>query len=242
MLRPVVFAALIMSASTTGAAAFEVASVRPNLTGANGGSLGRSGGRIIFQNVSLKECIAFAYGIAPDRDDELSGPDWLGAQKFDITATFPPEASRDRVREMLRTLLAERFHLKVHYQNRKLTAYALVLGKRGPRLPSASTGGEPAFVFGEDHVTVRATSLSEFADRLSGPVFKLGRPVVDMTGMKGVYDFTLSWTPDGAPSEGRSGASIFTVLEEQLGLKLEARKIVFRILVVDHADKEPSGN
>jgi uncharacterized protein (TIGR03435 family) len=113
MLRPVVFAALI-SASINGAAAFEVATVRPNLTGAKGGSLGRSGGRVIFQNASLKECIAFAYGIAADRDEELSGPDWLSTEKFDITATFPAEASRDRIREMLQTLLAERFRLKAH--------------------------------------------------------------------------------------------------------------------------------
>ncbi len=91
-------------------------------------------------------------------------------------------------------------------------------------------------------MTVRALSISALADRLSGPVFKLDRPVVDMTGIQGVYDFTLNWAPDGAPADGHSGASIFTALQEQLGLKLEARKIVFKIIVVDHVDKDPSIN
>jgi uncharacterized protein (TIGR03435 family) len=221
---------------------FDVASVRPNLTGANGGSLSRSGGRIAIENASLRECIAFAYGIATGRDYELSGPDWLDAKNFDIAATFPPETSRDRVREMLRALLAERFSLKTHTESKKLKSYALVVDKRGPKLRAGDIGSDGAFTFGEDHVSVRAFSMSAFADRLSGPVFKLDRPVVDMTGVKGVYDFTLNWAPDGATADGHSSASIFTALQEQLGLKLEARQTVFKILVVDHADKDPSGN
>lgn len=120
--------------------------------------------------------------------------------------------------------------------------YALVVGKRGPKLRATSAPGDGAFIFGEDHVTFRAFSISGLADRLSGPVFKLDRRVVDMTGIKGFYDFTLNWAPDDAPVDGRSGASIFTAVQEQLGLKLEARKIVFKILVVDHADRTPAGN
>lgn len=231
-----------LAQSTTKAPAFDAASVRPNLTGANGGSLSRSGGRITVENFSLRECIAFAYGIATGRDYELSGPAWLDTEKFDIAATFPTETSRDSVREMLQTLLAERFSLKTHRENRKFESYVLVVGKRGPKVREGSTGGDGAFIFGEDHVTVRSFSMSGFADRLSGPVFKLGRPVVDMTGMKGVYDFTLNWAPDDASADARSGASIFTALQEQLGLKLEPRKIAFRILVVDHADKDPPNN
>ena len=194
------------------------------------------------ENVSLRECVAFAYGIATGRDYALSSPDWLNSRKFDITATFAPETSRDRVREMLQMLLIERFGLKTHSENKKLKAYALEVGKRGPKLQRGILGSDGAFIFAQDHVTVRATSIAELADRLSGPVFKLDRPVVDMTGIKGVYDFTLNWAPDGAPPDGHSGASIFTALQEQLGLKLEARTIVFRILVVDHAEKAPASN
>jgi uncharacterized protein (TIGR03435 family) len=248
-IRALVLAALMIAASglavaqsTAKPAGFDVASVRPNLTGLNGGSISRSGGKLTIENTSLRECIAFAYSVATGRDYELSGPAWLDSAKFDIVAAFPSETSRDRVREMLQTLLAERFSLKTHRENRKLPSYALVVGKRGPKLPAASTAGDGAFIFGEDHVTFRAFSTSGLADRLSGPVFKLDRPVVDMTGIKGFYDFTLNWAPDDAPVDGRSGASIFTALQEQLGLKLEARKIVFKILVVDHANREPADN
>jgi uncharacterized protein (TIGR03435 family) len=105
-----------------------------------------------------------------------------------------------------------------------------------------STSNDGAFIFGDDHVTFRAFSIAGLADRLSGPVFKLDRPVVDMTGIKGVYDFTLNWAPSDAGADGRSGASIFTALQEQLGLKLEPRKIPFRLVVVDHVEKDPERN
>jgi uncharacterized protein (TIGR03435 family) len=248
MIRAVLCAILAMTASfaasgqsVTNSPAFEVASVKPNRTGVTGSALKRSGSRIAFDNVSLRECIAFAYGIADGRDYELSSPAWLDSEKFDIAATFPPETSRDRVREMLQTLLAERFHLKAHRENRTLKAYALVVAKRGSKLTQASDG-EDAFIFGEGHVTARALSMSSFADRLSGPVFKLEQPVVDMTSIKGVYDFTLEWAPDGVSVDGHAGASIFTALQEQLGLKLEVREIAAGILVVDHADRVPTGN
>lgn len=143
---------------------------------------------------------------------------------------------------MLQTLLAERFSLRTHRESRKLKAYALVVGKRGPRLKQARKDSEDAFIFGEGRVTGRALSMSSLADRLSGPVFKLERPVVDMTGIEGAYDFTLEWAPDGVSADGHPDASIFTALEEQLGLKLEVRETAVRILVVDHADRIPSGN
>jgi uncharacterized protein (TIGR03435 family) len=84
--------------------------------------------------------------------------------------------------------------------------------------------------------------MSGLAARLSGNVFKLGRPVVDMTGMAGVYDFTLRWRSDDTAVDGSSSPSIFTALQEQLGLKLETRKIEFRILVVDSAERVPTEN
>jgi uncharacterized protein (TIGR03435 family) len=98
------------------------------------------------------------------------------------------------------------------------------------------------FFWGEGQLTARAISMSGLADRLSGPVFKLGRPVVDMTGIKGDYDFVLKWSSDDASASASSSASIFTALQEQLGLKLETRKISARILVVEHLDKVPTGN
>jgi uncharacterized protein (TIGR03435 family) len=232
----------IVFAGIAGAAGFDVASVRPNATGVSGSSVNRSGGRITLENVSLRECIGFAFGIATGRDYEFEGPGWLDDRKFDITATFPPETSRGEVREMLRMLLAERFRLKTHYESRALNSYALVVGKGGSKLQAGSAGTDGAFIYGEGHVTVRAMSMASLADRLSGPVFRLGRPVLDRTGITGVFDFTLHWAPEDAPPEGRSDASIFVALQEQLGLRLERRRVVSRILVVDHAEKMPAEN
>jgi uncharacterized protein (TIGR03435 family) len=220
--------------------AFDVASIKRSQITANSSSISRSGGRITLENVSLRECISFAYGIPTGRDYELEGPDWIGQEKFNIAATFPPSTSRDRVREMLRTTLAERFKLKTHQESKEIKSFALVVGKHGPRLPAVSTATDGAFVWGNGKLTARAVSMSSLADRLSGPPFKLDQPVIDMTGIKGVYDFVLSWTPDDAIAEGPG--SIFTALQEQLGLKLEARRIMSRIFVIDNAEKVPTEN
>jgi uncharacterized protein (TIGR03435 family) len=228
---------------TTTARAFDVASVRPNSSAVNEGSISRDGGRLTATNFSLRDLIAFAYSIPTGRDYELSGPAWLEDRKFDIAATLPPETSRDGLREMLRTLLNERFYLKTHTETRKLNSYALMVAKNGPKLPVTSTTSDGAFVFGDDHISASGFSMAGLANRLSGPVFKLDRPVVDLTGIKGTFDFMLNWSPDGiATTEGHPGASIFTALQEQLGLKLVARRLAFKIVVIDPADKEPAGN
>jgi uncharacterized protein (TIGR03435 family) len=250
--RALVLAALVFVACdgifaqpTTKPSSFEVASVRPNLTGVNGSSIsgsGGSGGRITLENVSLKECIFFAFDIPWGRDYELSGPAWLDEEKFDIAATFPPGTSRERIHEMMQSLLADRFSLKNHYENRILPSYALVLGQPVPKMKAGSADDDGAFIWNEGRLTARAISMSGLADRLSGPVFKLDRPVVDMTGIKGVYDFMLKWSPDDASADVRTSPSIFTALQEQLGLKLETRKIPARILVIDHMEKVPTGN
>ena len=227
---------LVLTVAASGAA-FDAASVKPNASGLNDSAIEHSGGRITVRNESLRGIIFFAYGIPWGRDYALAGPAWLDTEKldaenFDIVATLPADTPRERVPEMLQTLLYERFGLRTHAETRKLESYVLLAGKRGPKLQADTTGAEGAFIFGEDHVTCRAISMAGLADRLSGPVFKLGRPVVDMTGIKGGYDFTLNW----------SDSSVFTALEEQLGLRLVARQTAFRIVVIDHMDKVPTGN
>jgi uncharacterized protein (TIGR03435 family) len=133
ILRFAIGAGLLFLGSMTDPA-FEVASVKPNRTVATAGSMSRSGGRLIFDNDSLRECIEFAYGIAAGRDYELVGPAWLYSEKFDIAATFPAETSRGMVRRMLQTLLADRFNLKTHRESKKMKAFALLASKSGPSL------------------------------------------------------------------------------------------------------------
>ena len=127
--------------------------------------MSRDGGRLTVTNSSLRSLIAFGYSIPTGRDYELSGPGWLEDRKFDIAATFPSETSRDGVREMLRTLLSERFQLKTHTETRKLESYALVVAKNGPKLPVKSSVTDGAFIFGDDHISVRGFSMAGLANR-----------------------------------------------------------------------------
>jgi uncharacterized protein (TIGR03435 family) len=229
---------LVLAAAASGAA-FDVASVKANPSESYSGKIDSSGSsRLTIENTSLREIVFFAYGIAWGKDYAVSAPAWLDAEKFDIVATHPAETSRDGVREMLQTLLSERFGLRTHRENRKLESYVLLTDKHGAKLQADTDGAEGAFIWGEDHVTCRAFSMAGLASRLSGPPFKLGRPVVDMTGIEGAYDFTLKWSPDAA----LAGPSIFTALQEQLGLRLVARKTAFSIVVIDHMEKVPTGN
>jgi uncharacterized protein (TIGR03435 family) len=130
--------------------------------------------------------------------------------------------------------------LKTHQEDKTINSYVLVVGKHGPRLPAVSTVTDEAFIWGDGKLTARGISMSSLADRLSGPPFKLNQPVKDVTGIKGIYDFVLSWAPDDSVVDGHD--SIFTALQDQLGLKLEARKIVSQILVVDYVEKVPTEN
>jgi uncharacterized protein (TIGR03435 family) len=232
---------LVLAAAASGAG-FDAASVKANTSGLNDSSIEQSVSRVTVRNETLRGIVFFAYGLAWGRDYALSGPAWLDAEKFDIVATYPAGTASSRIEEMMQTLLGERFGLKTHRENRKLESYVLLADKKGAKLQPNTDGAEGAFIFGEDHVTCRAFSMAGLASRLSGPPFKLGRPVVDMTGIKGAYDFTLKWSPDVDLADGHTSPSIFTALQEQLGLRLEARKTVFSILVIDRMDRTPTGN
>jgi uncharacterized protein (TIGR03435 family) len=220
---------------------FDVASVKANKSGLNQSSISRPGGQIIFENVPLRECIGFAYGIGADQDYALSGPAWLNSEKYDIVAKVPPNIPREQVLLMLRTLLGERFRLELHHESKELRGYALVAARGGPKL-KRSSGAEGNFTFRSGHIVGNALSMSEFANRLSGPVFKLGTPVVNSTGLTGTFDFALDWEPDDTPGDHTAGPSLFMAIQEQLGLKLEPSKSRVEVLVVDHAERVPIEN
>ncbi len=193
------------------------------------------------ENVSLRKCIGFAYQVGEDKDYAFPGPDWLNFEIFDIAAKFPPATSGEQVAMMLQTMLAERLKVKVHRETKELPVYALVVGKNGPKMQRAAPGGGTRFSLGPGHISGTAASMSALADRLH-----LDRPVLDLTGLKESFDFTLTWTPDNAPgtpqADDASGPSIFTAIQEQLGLKLEPRRAPVQILVIDHAEKVPTEN
>ncbi len=215
---------------------FEVASVKPNLSGTGHSDVDVDGNLLRMKNVTLKACITWAYRLT---DAEVSGPDWLESERFDIVAKA--ESGKPKP-EMLQPVLADRFKLAVHHETRELTIYALVIAKNGPKIKPVDPG-EGDTTSRRGHVTITRTSMNGLGRFLGGPNARLGRPVVDKTGLNGVFSFDLDWTPEGRADPNADGPpSIFVALQEQLGLKLEAQKSPVNVLVVDHVEKVPTEN
>jgi uncharacterized protein (TIGR03435 family) len=221
---------------------FEVASVRRASAVERGskGAAEQNPALVRFSNFTLRRLIQKAYGIESYR---LFGPAWLETEKYDVAAKPPTGSSDEQVSQMLRNLLADRFKLSLHWEKRELTVYVLVVAKNGPKLHEAKEYSPPQIIMppGRKKMT-GSIPISELAAwlRLAGP-FDL--PVINETGLEGLFEVKLDWTPDDQSSSyGSSAPSIFNALQEQLGLKLEARKKPTDVLVIDHAEKVPTAN
>jgi len=224
---------------------FEVASVKPHdSTGERRSmeSIDSTPGNLMIRNTSLQACIKWAYDV---KDYQISGPSWLTYDRYDISAKASGPARLPELRQMLETLLAYRFQLQIHRETKELPVYFLSVTKGGPKLhnsaPESHTGmhGENgSFVFS-------GTSMPQFAENLS-TLTQVDRPVLDRTGIDGRFDFTLMFG-DGPTDMKRAliagdGPSIFTLIQEQLGLRLESGKAPVSVLVIEHAEKTPSAN
>jgi uncharacterized protein (TIGR03435 family) len=239
------------SQSAAAPAPFDVASVHVSQTGRAGGEGSRresiqfTPDSVTMRNVSLKSAIRWAYHVF---DYQVSGPDWLQSERYDIVAKAAGPVAEDQLRTMLQALLAERFKLELHRQTKELAAYVLVVAKNGPKFHESETDGESSIQPDQKRmsVTVQRTPISQLTEMLSN-VFRA--PVVDMTGLKGKYDVTLNLAKyvgdmqpkgDGAPPDP---LSIFTAgLQEELGLKLESKKMPIDLLIIDRAEKVPAEN
>lgn len=195
-----------------------------------------SPGRLVAINASLYECIEWAYEL---KEYQFSGPEWLktGGMNYDIEAKAPPDTPPQQIRLMLQTLLKERFHLRLHRESTAVAVYDLVAAKRGLRLRQASEGARPGFRSEGGSAGVRMTSeratMAGFANWLSRNV---DHPVIDRTGLTGSFAIQLEWARDG------NGPSIFSAIQEQLGLALKASRAPIDILIVDYAEKTPAAN
>jgi bla regulator protein blaR1 len=232
-----------------GQPAFEVASVKPNKSGDNSISMRRQpGGRVTVTNAPLRMLITFAYDL---REHQLSGgPGWLNSDRYDIVAKAEsPNPTEEEMKLMFQTLLADRFQLKAHRETKELPVYALSVGKNGPKLSKADAAGKGPQMMstGRGQLKAKKTSIEQFAKLLGN---QLGRTVLDKTGLPGDFDFDLTWTPDvtqplgpkeggvdGPPPADPAGPSIFTAIQEQLGLKLESQKGPVEILVIDSVER-----
>jgi uncharacterized protein (TIGR03435 family) len=181
----------------------------------------------------------WAYGM-PERRI-LDGPAWLGSTRFDIQAKadsgdqfkgLTGQQDRDLKRRMVQALLADRFHLKLHQETRTLPAYDLVVAKGGSKLQLSKSNGQ-SFGVGRTHFTAEGLTMTSIAEELS---LITGRVVVDKTNLAGRYDLKLEWSTDDAPATDNSAPSLFTAIQEQLGLKLESAKEPIPVLVIDHVE------
>jgi len=219
---------------------FEVASIRLNTSNDPASWNDLSGANVVFRNYTFGSILLTAFMV--DRLN-LEAPAWLYDQRFDITARVPDEkASLDQRRQMLQALLMDRFGLVVHHEAKTRSGFALVVAKNGPKIqPVEDVGGH-----NNDNrpgkIQRLRTTIEDFASAVADI---LRQPVVDETHLAGRYNVVLTYTPDGGPgtpAEASGGPSIFTALEEQLGLKLEPRKLPVDILVVDRCEKLPTEN
>ena len=214
------------------------------------------GGGIRIVNGSLRQILTLAYDV--EKFQISGGPGWIDSQRFDVIAKgavddagWPAAEQRKRAHSRLQSLLAERFQLSVRRETKDAPIFALIVGKNGPKLQISNQGldglsGRPGQLIAE------RAEVQSLAAYLSG---QLGRPVLDRTGLKGTYKFKLDWSPgmdntqadtEKAAAAGLSAAdpsmpSLFTALQDQLGLKLDAQRGPMEIIFIDRAEK-PAAN
>ena len=227
---------------------FDAASIKPNVSRDGSFGVHSTNGQIRATNVPLMRLVTDAYQLQVFQI--VGAPAWVTRDRFDVAARASG-IETDQYRPMLRQLLAERFQLAAHTETRELPIFALVLvreGRLGPKLAvskvDCATAERTGQFCGTDVNTgannraMRAASLriSDLAARLSQYV---GQTVVDKTGLAGEYDLELAWTSDVTrpPLPGDSGPSIFTALQEQLGLKLDSEKGPVEVLVIDRVEQ-----
>jgi len=236
---------------------FEVASVKENKSGARGGYDRSTPGRYTARNSPLRNIINSAYEIEL-RANLNGGPGWMDSVRFDIEAKIPgddnalsdkalSDADRHQIHLMLQSLLAERFKLAVHHENKEMAVYFLVVAKGGPKLRDLKAHGSIKPPNPDMHPFGGIGSLKGLVIFLSD---LSGRPVIDKTGLTGSYDYHMELpledfprtTADGPVQPNASvGAAVFAVMEQQLGLKLASGKEQVDVLVIDHVER-PSEN
>jgi len=215
---------------------FEVAIIKKNTSGTGSGGGSTPGGQLHPANLTLSELLEVAFGL---RDYAIIYTGWTRTDRFDVSAKAPDGAGDADIPRMLQSLLAEDFKLEVHAEMRPQDVFALVVAKGGPKLQPAAdlatSGCVRTFIDGNPHAECKGVTMARFTDqlRILGPGY-IDRPVVDLTGIEGAWDFQIDWV--GAAKIADGGLTILDVVNKQLGLKLDQQKPPAKVLVVDHAE------
>jgi uncharacterized protein (TIGR03435 family) len=223
--------------AATPRAAFEVASVKPAPPDRRSSTLTiPEGTQITETGISLAILIQLAFGL---EQNQMSGPDWIKSQTYDIAAKTEGEVSltKEQMMPLLQQLLSERFKLTFHRETKALPGYALVVAKGGSKLQAAKEGASKGGYLLRDGIRVPSATTKTLAAMLA---VSLKQPVIDKTGIAGDYEIKMSFAPEDASDA--TLPSIFTAVQEQLGLKLEAQKVPMEMLVVDHVERTPTEN
>jgi uncharacterized protein (TIGR03435 family) len=234
---------------------FEVTTLKPSLPDGSGKYLRVAGRRYVTHNTSLADLIEVAYGV--HLRQIASAPDWVNDERFDLVgvpdAAGEPDAAQWLL--MMQKMLADRFKLTFHHEQREISVYMLSVAKNGPKNLTRSDSNNPLpggleFIPGPSGLLLpaRNTTTAQLAQMMQQVV--LDRPVVDKTGITGRFDFQLTFTPDESefsghppalPSQTGSSPGLFEAFQQQLGLRLTAEKSMADVLVIDHVEK-PSAN
>ncbi|HTZ99601.1 MAG TPA: M56 family metallopeptidase [Candidatus Aquilonibacter sp.] len=233
---------------------FEVATIKPSKPDQPGKAILFRGHQLTTINTTMADLIAFSYDL--QQSQIVGAPKWVSSDKFDLAGE--PDAagapSDQQLKTMVQKLLADRFQLKFHRETKEMSAYVLTVGKDGPKLQKsqADPNDLPALFFTQlGTLNVRNATMDNFAGLMQTAVFD--RPVVNNTGLQGKWDFILKWTPDESqfasmgvkvppPSDAADAPPpVFTAIQEQIGLKLEAQKAPVPVIVIDNV-AQPSPN
>jgi len=246
---------------------FDVVSIKPSHPDVGSGVSSRGGpgtrwpGVWTCQNMSLHNIVWIAFNL---RSQQLVAPDWMHEPRFDITVKIPEATTREQFYAMFQDMLADRFGLKVHRESKEVQGYELTVGKNGPKFrestseppqgpppvpqrPTLGADGFPVVTPGSNGVNItnnraRGQWLRAKIDRLVRDLDNaVDKPVIDATGLTGLYDLALYWVVDPMRPEA-GGPTIFSALQDQLGLKLESKKVMLPVVVVDHAERVPTEN
>jgi len=198
----------------------------------------------LFRAVNIRMIDIFQFAFKVRNETTVGAPGWFNSDRFDVTGRAEANSKEDTFREMLGTLLMQELKLKIHIQPTEMNAYALVVGKGGPKLQKAAGAGEPECLpvgeqdaqLGGAHRACTNLTMSDLAQALPDlSSAYVNKTVVDQTGLTGSYDFRLDWVAR-ANIDTIGGLTMFGAIEK-LGLKLEEKKLTLPVVVIDHVEK-----